>query len=69
MFRFSFNYDEFWNYIRKISQDSYVFVSEENAPDDFICIWNKEVSRSIKTTDKSKSSEKLFMYKEGKFTI
>ncbi len=65
----NFNYDEFWNYIRKISQDNYVFISEENAPDDFICIWNKEVSRSIKATDKSKSSEKLFIHKEGKFKI
>lgn len=62
-----FNYEEFWKYMRKISQDNYVFISEENAPDDFVCIWNKEVSRSIKATDKSKSSEKLFVYKEGKF--
>ena len=64
-----FNYEEFWKYMRKISQDNYVFISEENAPDDFVCIWNKEVSRSIKATDKSKSSEKLFVYKEGKFKI
>lgn len=57
-----FNYDEFWNTMRFWSQDNIVLVSEQSAPEDFKCIWEQEVSRSIKATDKSKSTEKLFIY-------
>lgn len=59
----NFDYDEFWDTMRDWSQRSIVLISEENAPDDFKCIWQQEVSRSIKATDKSKSVEKLFTYK------
>ena len=58
----NFNYEEFWNIIREWSKNNIVLVSEQNAPDDFKCIWEQEVSRSIKATDKSKSVEKLFIY-------
>nr|DAT81694.1 MAG TPA: DNA adenine methylase [Caudoviricetes sp.] len=57
-----FNYDEFWQWCRKMSKTNIVIISEENAPDDFKCIWQQEVSRSIKAQDKSKSVEKLFIY-------
>ena len=53
----------FWETVRGWSADNIVLVSEENAPDDFECVWSQEVSRSIKATDKSKSTEKLFVYK------
>jgi len=59
----NFDYDEFWDTMRDWSQRNIVLISEENAPDDFKCIWQQEVSRSIKATDKSKSVEKLFTYK------
>lgn len=55
-----FNFNEFWNIIRKWSKNNIVLVSELNAPDDFICIWEKPVSRSIKSKDKSVATEKLF---------
>ena len=61
-----FDYDEFWDTIRDWSKRNIVLISEENAPDDFKCIWNYEVSRSIKATNKSKSIEKLFVYKDIK---
>lgn len=60
----SFNYEEFWQIMRNWSQHNIVLISEENAPDDFECIWEQEVSRSIKANDKSKSTEKLFVYKK-----
>lgn len=60
-----FDYDEFWQTMREWSKDNIVLISEQNAPDDFECIWEQEVSRSIKATDKSKSIEKLFKYKGG----
>lgn len=58
-----FDYDEFWNYMRRWSKNNIVIISELNAPEDFECIWEKSVSRSIKSTDKSRDTEKLFTYK------
>lgn len=60
-----FDYNEFWNYMRKLSKTHTVFISEEKAPDDFECIWSKEVKRVL---DVNKSNiqpkvEKLFIYK------
>lgn len=59
----NFDYEKFWETMREWSKNNIVIISEENAPDDFECIWQQEVSRSIKATDKSKSVEKLFKYK------
>lgn len=56
----SFDYDEFWGWCRFMSKKNVVIISELNAPDDFECIWEKEVSRSIKATDKGRAIEKLF---------
>lgn len=58
-----FDYEEFWNYMRKWSENNIVLISELNAPNDFECIWEKSVCRSIKSTDKSRDTEKLFTYK------
>ena len=59
----NFNYDVFWNTMRELSKDNIVIISEQNAPDDFECIWQQEVSRSIKAAGKSKATEKLFKLK------
>jgi len=59
----AFDYEEFWNVMRKWSENNIVIISEQNAPNDFIAIWEQEVSRSIKATEKSKSIEKLFVHK------
>jgi len=58
-----FDYAEFWNWVRKLSQDNIVLISELEAPEDFECIWQQEVSRSIKAQDKSRAVEKLWRYK------
>lgn len=60
---YNFDYDLFWNTMRNWSKNNIVIISEENAPDDFECIWQQEVSRSIKVSDKTKSVEKLFILK------
>lgn len=58
-----FNYDEFWETMRGWSRDNIVIISELNAPDDFICIWEKSVSRTMKSTDNTmRANEKMFMY-------
>lgn len=59
----SFDYDLFWSYIRKWSKSNIVIVSELVAPDDFKCIWEKSVSRTMKSTDNTmRATEKLFIY-------
>lgn len=58
----AFDYDLFWDTMREWSRNNIVLISEENAPSDFECIWEQEVSRRIKANDKSKSTEKLFIY-------
>lgn len=64
--RESFNTQEFWEYMRKISKDNMVFISELNAPDDFKCIWERPFTRTL---DRNKNNqfkvvEKLFIHKE-----
>ena len=40
-----------------------VFISEQQAPDDFVPIWEKEIIRCIRATNKNKTTEKLFIHK------
>lgn len=60
----TFDYNEFWQTVREWSKHNIVLISEQNAPSDFECIWEQEVSRSIKATDKKKATEKLFILKK-----
>ena len=59
----AFNHDEFWNIMREWSKDNIVLISELHAPDDFECIWEQEVSRSINAQNKTRAVEKLFKWK------
>lgn len=62
-YRNSFNHKEFWEWCRKMSKKHYVYISEYNAPDDFICIWQKEqVSSLTKNTGNKRAIEKLFVH-------
>ena len=59
------NHDEFWQWCRERVYDGHkVYVSEYQAPDDFITIWEKQIQNCI-SLDK-KVTEKLFIYK-GQF--
>lgn len=60
-----FDHTRFWNWIRNISHDNYVLVSEYVAPDDFISIWDIELTTTLDKSSRSKSVEKLFTYKNG----
>lgn len=58
------NHDEFWQWCRERVYDGHkVYISEYQAPDDFICIWEKEI---INRLNNKKATEKLFIY-EGQF--
>lgn len=58
-----FDSDKFWQWCRdKIKEGHTVFVSEYNAPEDFICIWEKNLKASFCNATKG-SVEKLFIHK------
>ena len=61
----TFNHNEFWQWCRNMVKLGHkVFISEYNAPEDFKCIWQKEINSQLskkKETGKySKPIEKLF---------
>ena len=62
--KIEFDHDKFWQWIRDMSKENIVLVSEESAPDDFDIIWEQEVTRSIRANEKSKTTEKLFIWRE-----
>ena len=59
-----FNYDLFWDWIREKSKTNIVFVSEYAAPDDFECIWQKDITTSLKVHVHEDRTEKLFKFKQ-----
>lgn len=59
----SINYNEFYDFLRKLSENNIVLVSEYNMPDDFKCIWQKE-RKVLQKSDRvigEKAVEKLFI--------
>jgi DNA adenine methylase len=62
----SFDHKTFWDWVRLMSKDHQVFVSEYSAPPDFTCVWSKDVVSSLSAngvSGKSKpSKESLFKF-------
>ena len=63
-----FNSEDFWEYMRKISKKNKVFISEQNAPNDFMCIWEKPFTRTldVNKNNQFQVTEKLFTYSPKK---
>lgn len=59
------DYEHFWQWVRDISKDNYVFTSEQTAPNDFETVWEQEVKRTTNKTNDFKAVEKLFVWKDG----
>jgi DNA adenine methylase len=60
-----FNHEKFWEWCRtKVNEGHFVYVSEYNAPNDFVCIWEKEVTNSMNQSKTYKPTEKLFIHKD-----
>lgn len=57
-----FNHATYWNWVREMSKNNIVLCSEYNAPDDFKCIWTKELTTTLDKNSRSKAVEKLFTY-------
>lgn len=60
----NFDHEKFWQWCRNCVENGHkVFVSEYEAPDDFVCIWQKEINSSLtQNTGAKKGVEKLFIH-------
>ena len=59
-YKVPFDYEEFWDWCRKMSLKNKIFISEYHAPDDFKCIWTKRVNVSLSGSNSKSATEKLF---------
>lgn len=59
-----FDTEAFWEYARNISKTNLIFISEQTAPDDFVPIWEKQVTRTLDRNkdNQFKATEKLFVH-------
>ena len=57
----NFDYKTFWEWAKKMSENNIVIVSEEQAPENFKCIWEQEITRTQDNTKRFKATEKLFI--------
>ncbi len=60
-----FDYTTYWEYISELSANHLVFISEQQAPDDFISIWNKKKKRFLDLNKDNifEKTEHLFIHK------
>lgn len=57
----NFDHDEYWEWVRNMSKKNIVLCSEYNAPNDFKCIWSKELTTTLDKNSRSKALERLFI--------
>lgn len=58
----NFDYERFYEWCREMrDKGNTVFVSEYSMPDDFRCIWSKEIATTINQTKTKRPTEKLFI--------
>ena len=57
------DYDKFGNWVRELSKNNFVFISEQQAPDDFEIIWEQDVKRTAGKDNNFKAVERLYRYK------
>ncbi len=65
-YRYNIDHEQFWQWVREKSANNDVYVSEYEAPTDFVCIWQKQVSSSLRANgviEGAKSNiERLFIH-------
>lgn len=60
----SIDHEKFWAWCReRVAEGHNVFVSEYNAPDDFVCVWEQEVRVCVYPGIDKRATEKLFIHK------
>jgi len=61
----NFNHHNFWQWVREmVGRGHKVFVSEYNAPNDFECVWEKQITNAMNNKNTYKPIEKLFVFKK-----
>ncbi len=58
----TFNHFEYWEWVRKMSRKNIVLCSEYTAPEDFVCLWEKQLTTTLDKNSRSKAVEKLFVH-------
>ena len=70
-YKIKFNHEEYYEWLRKMSIQNIVLISEYEMPDDFECIWEKDIlcrvskQNKLKSDDSNRRTEKLFIHKNG----
>ena len=60
----NFDYDRFWNWAERMSEKNIVLVSEYQAPDNWKCIWEKDLPKTMNHGNNVHAVERLFEIKE-----
>ncbi len=61
-YKHDFDYDLFYNWCFKMKNSGHViFVSEYTMPNEFKCVWEKDISNTLNITNGFKATEKLFI--------
>jgi DNA adenine methylase len=58
-----FHYERFWDWNREMSEENFVLISEYNAPDDFVNIYEKALTTTLDKNSRKKDVEKLFIHR------
>lgn len=56
------NYNQFYEWVRKLSRDNIVLISEYNMPSDFRCIWEHKHETTLDTKKHKERIERLWVY-------
>lgn len=62
----NFDYDKFWSWAETMSENNIVLVSEHDAPDNWKCIWEQSIKRTIDNTKRVDAVERLFIINKEK---
>lgn len=63
-YAYSIDHEKFWAWCReRVAEGHNVFISEYNAPDDFVCVWRHEILSALKPGRAERPVEKLFIHK------
>jgi DNA adenine methylase len=57
-----FHHERFWEWVRGMSKNNFVLVSEYNAPDDFVVVYEKQLTTTLDKSSRKKDTEKLFIH-------